>query len=170
MIKSILSVFSALLIVVSSLAQSTTNKCQSAPYKQFNFWVGEWEVLDTNSNVIGHNSILKKENNCLIHENWKSTKGFTGESFNYFDSSDSTWNQLWIGQQGNILKLKGKYNDNLKSMVLSDKHSNPNGNIINEITWTKTEKGNVIQTWKTFNTLEKKEQIIFKGIYQRVKL
>lgn len=46
--------------------------CCSIEDKQFDFWVGEWNVFDTLGNYVGKNNVLKQYDNCLIQENWIS--------------------------------------------------------------------------------------------------
>lgn len=91
--------------------------CYTDYYKQFDFWVGDWNVYDTAGNKVGENSIVILEKGCTINEHWKSSQGVSGRSYNYFDKSDATWNQLWIDSQGNNLELKGHAKTN--QMTLS---------------------------------------------------
>jgi hypothetical protein len=103
----------------------------------------------------------------MLTEFWRGAKGGYGKSTNYFNSTDSTWNQLWIDQTGSILKLKGKLIN--KSMImLSELTPMANGpSIYNQISWIPNEYGTVIQKWDILN--EKKEVVnnIFYGIYSK---
>ncbi len=44
--------------------------CRAEPYRQFDFWVGEWEVQDPAKNVVGRNKVTLEQEGCLILENW----------------------------------------------------------------------------------------------------
>jgi hypothetical protein len=140
--------------------------CCSTEQKQFDFWVGEWNVFDTLGNYVGKNTVLKQYDNCLIQENWISAGKNRGTSYNYFDPSDSTWNQLWLDNQGTILKLKGTLIDD--NMILKSKLQK--GKKIawyyNRITWNKLKNGNVVQIWDILDENDKLLANLFKGIYK----
>lgn len=76
--------------------------CRAPEYRQFDFWVGDWEVHDPSGNVVGRNSVTLEQDGCLIVEHWKDSSGWqTGTSFNYYDVRDKKWHQLYIDNSGN---------------------------------------------------------------------
>lgn len=147
-------------------SQTPNCNCCSDFHLQFDFWVGDWIVTDTLGNKLGENTIIKLENGCILSEHWRGEKGGTGRSFNYFNSTDSTWNQTWISGSGNILELKGIFYGN--KMVLKSEliHGNQ-GNYYNQITWKKRSDESVLQLWEIFDEQNNKQQTAFKGIYVR---
>ncbi len=163
---------SILVIVISSnysIAQSKEScPCCSEPYKAFNFWVGSWTVFNTQGIIIGTNRIVKMQDGCVLQENWEaSNKTNTGTSYNYFDKSDSTWNQLWINNRGNILKLKGNIDSSGAMVLKSGPVDSPKGVYYNQITWTKNKDGSVTQRW---DILDKNSKVIskaFVGTYRK---
>ena len=54
-----------------AIAQEVPSCTQSA-YRQFDFWVGEWDVVDTRGQPAGVNRIEKTLNGCALHETWTS--------------------------------------------------------------------------------------------------
>ena len=71
--------------------------CTAAEYRQFDFWVGEWEVQNPRGQTIGSSSVTTEQDGCLLVEHWKSGLGFeTGTSFNYFSNRDHKWHQLYV--------------------------------------------------------------------------
>ena len=89
-----------------SAARPPPSPCAKGTFRQFDFWVGEWEVRDAGGNIAGENRISKEENGCAIVEHWKSAKGGTGQSLNYFDPAANRWKQEWIGL-GIVLHMEG---------------------------------------------------------------
>lgn len=142
---------------------SQTNPCQSPEQRHFDFWVGDWEVFDTLGNKIGENKIQQIENGCSLQESWKGTSGSNGTSLNYFDPSDSSWNQLWLDNSGGILKLKGK----IEKPGLLRMSSEPSNGQINQITWTQQENDDVTQQWDILKEDGTLIQTIFLGIYKK---
>jgi len=149
------------------LAQTPCNCCEET-HRQFDFWIGDWVVKDTTGTVVGKNFITKIEDDCVLKEQWTGASGTTGTSMNYFDKADSTWNQLWLDNGGNNLKLKGKLT--MGKMVLkSDLVSTEDSNYYNQISWSKNQDGTVTQLWEVFDESDKLLRTLFKGIYHRRK-
>ena len=107
MMKSLIIIL-AFFAITGAIKAQTNCACCNETQKQFDFWVGEWIVLDSLGNKVGENQISKIEENCIVLEHWTGAKGGTGTSHNYYNKTDSTWNQLWIDNKGNVLKLKGQ--------------------------------------------------------------
>lgn len=157
------------LLTIQIFAQNSGSSqcaCCDENHNQFDFWIGEWAVYDTLDNLVGNNKIVKMYENCLIQENWVTKGKNRGTSYNYYDPSDSTWNQLWIDNQGTILKLKGNYRDNkmvLKSELLKGKKVDW---YYNRITWQKNDDGSVSQIWDILDNHNKLIRNLFIGIYK----
>ncbi len=128
---------------------------------QFNFWIGEWQVVDSNGVELGQNTIVYEQDSCLLKENWISPNS-TGTSNSYYNAGDSSWNQIWIDNKGGNLVLKGKAIDG--SMVMSSK-ADVNGNK-HRISWIPQDNGDVIQRWDFIDSDGKIIQTLFYGIYQ----
>lgn len=62
-----------LLLAISSLTINAQNpcKCCDEPHQPFDFWKGDWTVLDTNGNQVGENTITKIESDCILQEKWR---------------------------------------------------------------------------------------------------
>lgn len=158
--------FMAVLSPVLMNAQNEDCACCTPAHEQFDFWLGDWEVFNQKGEKLGENLIEKLEDNCLISENWSGEKGGSGKSFNYYNPADSTWNQLWLSNTGNILKLKGKAGRNkmvLKSEIVKDKK----GDYYNQIVWTRNEDGSVTQVWEIYDPQGNLLNEAFKGVYRK---
>ncbi|MGI9530479.1 hypothetical protein [Lutimonas sp.] len=147
-----------------ALAQDDCTCC-TEHHAQFDFWLGEWVVKNDQGQRVGENSISKIEDNCIMLEKWKGAKGTTGTSHNYYDSSDQTWNQLWIDNSGKVLKLKGGLQGD--SMVMKgDVIKGGKGDLFyNQISWIPESDGTVLQLWEIFDSKGQLLQTVFKGYY-----
>lgn len=138
--------------------------CCTPHHQQFDFWQGEWVVKDTAGQVLGENSITVLEDGCLIAEYWRGAQGGTGRSYNYFDSADSTWHQLWVSSSGHILRLRGTATPG--QMVLTGPvKTGTKGPYRNRITWTQQEDGTVVQQWDILTPDKQPIRTAFYGIY-----
>ncbi|MAD96847.1 MAG: hypothetical protein CMB99_05905 [Flavobacteriaceae bacterium] len=151
----------------TSFSQNQPPNCSGEPYKQFDFWEGSWNVFDVQGNLIGTNKLIKMQNNCVMQENWESKKGPNrGTSYNYYDRTDQTWNQVWVDNSGFTLVLKGKFTDG--KMILESKlQKTPQGNFYNRVTWYEKEDKSVMQIWERLDENKKVLNEIFRGIYKK---
>ena len=140
--------------------------CCSESHSAFDFWIGEWTVYDVTGKEVGKNTVEKQYDNCVLQEKWISSGESRGTSYNYYDTKDNTWNQVWIDNSGFSLVLKGNYKNGkmiLKSQLLEGKK----GKYYNQITWVKNDDGSVTQIWDILNNNNEKLQEAFKGIYKK---
>ena len=85
--------------------------------RRFDFWVGEWRVVDASGVAQGTSSIVKILKNNIILENWTGRSGYTGMSFNHYVLSDSIWVQYWVDQNGAPMYFQGNYDPDQQAMV-----------------------------------------------------
>jgi len=172
MMKNIkLTIFVVFLVISipTVLSQQTENKpcsCCTEVHNAFDFWIGEWTVYDIDGKIVGTNSIQKEYDNCVLREQWKSAGKNHGTSYNYYNLTDKTWNQVWIDNSGFNLTLKGNYINN-KMVLKSEMIDGKQGKYYNQITWQKNDDASVTQTWGIFNEKGEKIQQAFKGIYKK---
>lgn len=140
-------------------------------YRQFDFWVGEWDVKLT-ANVsgpsIGSSRIELIEDGCLILENWTAARGGTGKSFNFYDRSQGKWRQVWVGNTGGALDFAGEYKDN--QMRYEGQTIGPNGQkSLHRLTFFNLGPDRVRQFWETSTDGGKTWMVAFDGTYIRKK-
>ncbi len=65
------------------------------------FWVGDWDCYSTSGQLSGRNTLELRVGGNVIHESWTPEGGGPpGESWNWFDPAEGTWNQLWVSAGG----------------------------------------------------------------------
>jgi hypothetical protein len=163
-----------LLIVLTTGIQGTIAQensdctCCTEAYREFDFWVGKWEVSLADGSIAGENLIERTQDGCALQESWTSARaGFTGTSLNFYNPRLGLWEQLWVDNSGTILKLKGKRKGN-QMILSSDPLPGPDGmENINRITWTLLEDGRVRQLWELIQG-ENQRRVVFDGYYRKV--
>ena len=69
--------------------QTPPPACTSAQHRQFDFWVGPWDVYPTGKDkLVAHSLIENLYSGCVIRENWMPFKGTDGGSLNTYDPED----------------------------------------------------------------------------------
>lgn len=148
-------------------AQINSCNCCSEKHSEFNFWEGSWIVTKPDGSPAGTNMIDKLQDNCILRENWSSANGgYTGTSYNFYNSKTEMWEQLWLDNQGGVLHLKGNRKGN-QMILQSDELENPKGEpYFHRITWTLNGDGSVRQYWETI-TNNQNIVVAFDGLYKK---
>ena len=86
-------------------------------YRQFDFWVGDWEAFNLKGQKAGESKISLILDSCIVLEEWSGVPvpgGFIykGKSFNTYDASVKQWQQHWVDNVGgNTHYVVGKLED-----------------------------------------------------------
>ena len=89
----------------------------SEAHRQFDFWVGDWEVRTPQGQMAGTNSIRSSAAGCLLLESWKSNSGGTGQSINYYDPNTHQWHQTWVDSGGEVIYGQGGLRDGAMHLI-----------------------------------------------------
>ncbi|HMH22031.1 MAG TPA: tetratricopeptide repeat protein [Puia sp.] len=68
--------------------------------RQFDFWIGEWDVYNQAKLLSGHSLIQRISGGCAILENYTTAHTYEGKSINYYEGSIGKWEQVWVGSGG----------------------------------------------------------------------
>jgi hypothetical protein len=156
-------------VLTATAAGSTTTTlstaCASPEHRQFDFWIGDWEV-SANGKVAGVNRIERILDGCGLLESWRGTSGFRGNSLNFYDATRKLWHQTWTDTSGLALSLDGTFAGG--SMVLAGTRfdTERRETVHDRITWTPLPDGTVRQLWEA-STDGKAWTTVFDGLYAR---
>jgi hypothetical protein len=139
--------------------------CTQAEVRQFDFWIGDWDVFLPDGKLAGTNRIAPLYG-CVLHESWKTPRG-EGQSFNRYDTVRGVWHQTWVDSWGSLLLIEGGLKDG--AMVMSDASlpGKKDQALINEIAWTPNADGTVRQHWRASRDGGKTWTTSFDGKYVR---
>lgn len=142
----------------------STLPCQTAEYRQFDFWIGDWAVHNPAGQKVGENQITREQDGCLLVEHWKGGRGIeTGTSFNYFDVRDKKWRQLYLDNSGNAgayPAMSGNLVQN-KMVLVSDEKVSP----VFRWTWYVLSPGKVCQMAEQSDDQQKTWRVIWDSTY-----
>ena len=125
-------------------ASAIAAPCDQEAHRAFDFWMGNWEVAIADGTVAGHNRIERAHAGCALIEHWRSVRGNSGTSINYYDPSKGKWVQNWIDASGSVIQLEGGVREG--SMVLEGRYAVPDGSEqMMRGTWTLLDDGRVRQ-------------------------
>jgi tetratricopeptide (TPR) repeat protein len=79
--------------------------------RQFDFWIGDWNVVDASGNNLGESHVELMLDSCVIYENWTGRLGGDGKSFNLWDAGRKKWLQTWVDNGGQLHRYEGDFTD-----------------------------------------------------------
>jgi hypothetical protein len=85
--------------------------CRAAEHRQFDFWVGDWDVVPYGTppkpGQPARNTITKIQDGCALLEQWTAPTN-TGQSLNIYDRSRGEWHQTWVDNAGGLHEYWGR--------------------------------------------------------------
>lgn len=92
--------------------------CSGPEYRQFDFWVGDWDAFDAGkAEVVARARVDRILDGCVLREDYERVNGLHGQSFSLYDASRRIWHQSWATNRGELLTIEGKLSDG--EMVLA---------------------------------------------------
>jgi hypothetical protein len=144
--------------------------CSAPEYRQFDFWIGTWEVRGPDGKVAGALPLLLNRTAVLDAGDPVDAGGLTGRSINAYRPWTKTWHQTWVGGDGLVLLLEGGFEGG--RMVLAGTSPTPDGPNVrpgattqNRITWSPLGGGKVRQLWEQSTDGGKTWSVAFEGTY-----
>lgn len=151
--KAALALAGLLAIPMTAMAQTTPAPkppppaCQAPENRQFDFWVGRWDVYQTGqTKLVAHSLVENLYGGCAIRENWMPLGGAGGGSLNSYVPAEKAWRQTWVDSSGSRVEFVGGFDG--KAMVLTGPWagSGPKGEDgIVRMTYSKNPDGSVRQ-------------------------
>lgn len=139
--------------------------CDTAPFREFDFWIGEWQVHTPDGKLAGTNRVTGEYNGCVLHEHYTTGRGYSGESLNTYDAPRKLWHQTWVDDSGTLLLLEGQRIDG--KMVLQGQTNGDGDQVIkHRITWTPNANGSVRQLWESTDA-KGSWSVAFDGLYTK---
>ena len=149
-------------------AMAAREPCAAPEYRQFDLWLGRWEVRTPGGTHAGTNDVTRILGGCVLQEHWSGAKGMHGTSFNIYDAATGRWHQTWVDDHGTLLTLDGRLENG--AMVLRGETKGQDGATVTQrITWSKLANGRVRQLWETSRDGGANWQVAFDGTYMKAR-
>lgn len=148
---------------VASAEAPKPASCAAAEYRQFDFWIGDWDVFDMDGGgKAAHLRVDRLLNGCVLREQYEDESGLHGQSLSLYDASRNLWHQSWVTNRGRLLVIEGKLQ--VDEMILAGRYESASGEEtlvrgiwkpmsgnVRETAVTSTDDG---KTWKPWFDLE----------------
>jgi hypothetical protein len=155
----------AALAALPAVAAEAPKGCTSAEHRQFDFWIGEWEVKLPNGRHAGSNRITSIHGGCALLEEWRGNGNVTGSSLNIYDRERGRWHQTWVDGSGGLLTLEGGLVDG--AMRMTGETVEGGKRTLQRVQWTPQPDGRVRQHWEASEDGGQAWKTVFDGWYTR---
>ena len=124
------SLWLALLVASPAAAQTPPGPqppaCTAPEHRQFDFWVGRWDVYPTGKDKLAGRSLIEKlYDGCAIRENWMPIGNSGGGSLNNYVTEEGVWRQTWVDSSNARVEFEGGFNGS--AMILTGFWKGANG-------------------------------------------
>lgn len=156
--------------ILASFSSYSQLPCSKPEFRQFDFWIGEWEAFGKNDKKAGDSKISVILDSCVILEEWTSAtvqQGlvYKGKSFNSYNAATGQWQQTWTDNTGNTTEFLRGVGKPGEIVYYADKVTGADGKIfMRRLTFTRLSDDKVRQlgersddggkTWTTEYDLE----------------
>jgi len=118
-------------------ADTAALPCTAAEYHQFDYWIGDWDVFDTEAPtgpVQAHAVVQPIAGGCALHELYEQNDGLIGDSILSYDAARKQWQQTWVTNRGSFMAIAGKPSDG--ALILEGEAHLSNGTtVLQRINW-----------------------------------
>ncbi|MBS1849452.1 MAG: DUF1579 family protein [Acidobacteria bacterium] len=160
----------ALFFSWSAFPQQSTKPCAEPEQKQFDFWVGEWELTTPGESGGGTNRVRQAFEGCVIEENFSGgpDNPLVGMSVSRFDPIAKKWKQTWVDNQGAYLDFSGEFQDG--QMILQREASDAAGaRFLQRMVWKNIGADELDWSWESSKDQGKTWKVIWPVHYKRRK-
>jgi hypothetical protein len=144
---------------ISSPQSVQSASCSAPEYRQFDFWLGDWDAFDADKpdTAVARVRVDSILEGCVVHEDYHDTKGSKGQSFSIYDASRKTWHQSWVTNRGRLLIIEGTFQNGEMFMTGVDRLNGQDRHVrgtwkpipggVSEIAATSTNGGKTWTPW-----------------------
>lgn len=119
--------------------------CAVVPYRDFDFWVGEWDVFNPEGVQAGTNRIEVIMDGCVISESWVGRGGGPGRSLSTYDSDTGMWHQTWVtANPVGYIRMAGGLEGG--TMIMDGVRTGPTFSLVDHIEYREVEPDVVLHT------------------------
>jgi hypothetical protein len=147
-----LSVAGTFPLCVAQATARSSDPCAIAEQKQFEFWVGEWDLTwpGQKEGEVGHgtNTITRTMDGCVVQENFSGgdSMHLRGMSVSIFDARSRHWKQTWVDNEGGYLDFIGDFKDG--RMILQRETIGNGAKILQRMIWKNITSNELDWSWE----------------------
>jgi len=95
---------------------SPSTPCTLPEHRQFDFWLGSWDVATTGA-PFAVSDITATPEGCAILEHWQPNSAPVGRSISFYEPSTDMWYQTYVDADGQRLTIAGRFEGGVMTMI-----------------------------------------------------
>ena len=147
-------------------APTMSAACTAPQYRQFDFWLGDWDLLGADGKKSAEDKVVQVLSGCALQENANSVEGVQRLSVSAYDPATHHWHQTLMDDGGAILHLEGEFADGKMILVGQRPSQKEKGvTVTHRIAWTPLPDHRVRRYWEFSNNGGRSWRPFFDGTY-----
>lgn len=152
---------------IELVARKNATPCAYDPnFREFDFWIGKWDVKNPAGQVVGQSTIQLIEGDCVIYEHYETARGYSGRSFNVYNKQKGKWQQFWVDNRGAVLEFTGELVGTELRYIGTSKQSD-GVQVLHKLTFFNLSPTTLRQLWEQSTDGGTTWRIVFDGMYHR---
>ena len=153
-------------VTTSPAAPMMSASCTAPQYRQFDFWLGDWDLVGADGKKSAEDKVVQVLGGCALQENWTGVKSGQGLSFSAYDPATRHWHQTLMDDGGAVLKIEGEFADGKMILVGQRPSQKEKGvTITHRIAWTPLQDHRVKQVWENSTNGGRTWRLVSEGTY-----
>lgn len=109
--------------------------CDAPEFRQFDFWLGDWDVSSAADGIHrGSSHVSREMGGCVIWENWTSAKGpYFGKSYNTWNPNLKRWEQYWVDTSAGVMFFHGQLKNDVMDYWTDDVSQAAGGTLLRHL-------------------------------------
>ncbi|WP_162601737.1 tetratricopeptide repeat protein [Occallatibacter savannae] len=109
--------------------------CEDPEFRQFDFWLGDWNVASAaDGTPRGSSHISKEMAGCVVWENWTSAGSpYFGKSYNTWNPNLKRWEQYWVDTSAGVMFFHGELKNNIMDYWTDDVPQSTGGTFLRHL-------------------------------------
>jgi hypothetical protein len=140
-------VFITTTIAAAPPAAATSPQCAAAEFRQLDFWIGDWDTVETETPAgpsIARARVEPIAQGCALHELYEQGDGLIGDSILSYDPVRKQWQQTWVTNRGSLMVLWGNFKDGVL-ILEGESHLRDGSTVMQRISWQLQDNG--VREW-----------------------
>lgn len=146
---------------------SPRSPCAASTHRQFDFWLGTWDVRVPTGELDGTNNVTVDLDGCAVEEHWTDATGFRGRSLNAFDPATGQWHQHWVTETGANTLFSGALESPGRMVMVAAPRFSGGNRLDQRNTWIR-ESADLVRQIDETSTSAAPWSISWEGLYNRV--
>jgi hypothetical protein len=140
-------VFITTTIAAAPPAAATSPQCAAAEFRQLDFWIGDWDTVETETPAgpsIARARVEPIAQGCALHELYEQGDGLIGDSILSYDPVRKQWQQTWVTNRGSLMVLWGNFKNGVL-ILEGESHLRDGSTVMQRISWQLQDNG--VREW-----------------------